>query len=216
MKTADSNSKARQLAFSRTDLFTLLAILSVIGIAVTIISAVTRPTTLRKECVNNLKNIGLAYRISATDCNDRFPFEQSTNNGGTMELTAVWQHFRVLSNELRTPRILICPETKARPSKSWQNIRDTNITYFVGLTAAETLPQSFLGGDTGFRISGLTPATNRISLTTNSDISFPQSVHRSVGIVVMGDGSVQQLPSARLKEQLRVSGLDTNVLLLPQ
>src|ERR1044071_4217613 len=100
MKTAVPNSATRQLAFSRTDLFTLLAIVTVIAVVIAVISAVTRPTTLRKECINNLKNIGLAFRISATDCNDRFPFEQSTNNGGTMELTAVWQHFQVLSNEL--------------------------------------------------------------------------------------------------------------------
>jgi hypothetical protein len=204
------------LAFSRTDLFTLLAIVTVIAAAVAVISAVTRPKALRDECRNNLKNIGLAFRISSTDCGDRFPFEQSTNNGGTLELAAVWQHFQVLSNELSTPRILVCPETKIRPSKSWRDFRDSNITYFVGLTAAETLPQSFLGGDTGFLISGQPPATNPVSLTTNTPISFPQSVHRSIGIILMGDGSVMQLSPPRLNEQLRVSGVDTNVLLLPQ
>ncbi|HUS34802.1 MAG TPA: hypothetical protein VM680_05580, partial [Verrucomicrobiae bacterium] len=181
MKTAVPNSASQQLAFSRTDLFTLLTILTVIAIAVAIISAVTRPATLRKECINNLKNVGLAFRIASTDCNDQFPFEQSTNHGGTKEFSSVWQHFQVLSNELSIPRILVCPETKTPSSKSWRYIRDANITYFVGLTAAETLPQSFLSGDTGFLISGQPPATNPVSLTTNSDISFPQSVHRSVG-----------------------------------
>lgn len=216
MKTAVPNSATQRLAFSRTDLFTLLALLTVISAAIAVVSAVTRTKTLKTDCVKNLKNIGLAYRISSTDCSDQFPFERSTNHGGTKELTAVWQHFQVLSNELSTPRILICPETKTRPPKSWQSIRDTNITYFVGITAAETLPQSFLGGDAPLLISGLAPGTNLVSLTTNSDISFPNSVHRSVGNIVMGDGSVQQLSAARLKEQLRASGLETNVLLLPQ
>src|SRR5688572_19608747 len=40
----------------------------------------------RVKCVNNLKNVGLAFRIYSTDNNDMFPFQVSTNQGGTLEL----------------------------------------------------------------------------------------------------------------------------------
>lgn len=145
-----------------------------------------------------------------------FPFQRSTNEGGTKELREVWPHFQVLSNELSTPRNLVCPETKTAPAKSWWELRDLNITYFVGLTSEATLPQSLLSGDAGFLISGKPPETNLVFLTTNVDISFPQSVHRSIGQIATGDGSVGRLSAKRLKEQLRESGLATNIILLPR
>jgi hypothetical protein len=51
----------------------------------------------RIQCVNNLKQIGLAMRIWAGDNNDKYPTS-----------------LMVMSNELSTPKILICPSDKAR------------------------------------------------------------------------------------------------------
>src|SRR5690349_8253126 len=66
----------------------------------------------RINCTNNLKQIGLAFRTWALDNNDQFPFQVSATNGGTMELTGsgiASVHFQVMSNELSTPKILLCP-----------------------------------------------------------------------------------------------------------
>src|ERR1035438_6366511 len=63
----------------------------------------------RLGCVNNLKQIGLAFRTWAIDNNGPFPFNVSTNTGGTMEFCEVGSdgfdnnaalHFQVMSNEL--------------------------------------------------------------------------------------------------------------------
>src|SRR6266508_2242932 len=60
------------------------------------------------SCVNNLKQIGLAFRQWALDNNDRFPFNVPANEGGTMEFCIVDDdgfdrsaalHFQVMSNE---------------------------------------------------------------------------------------------------------------------
>jgi len=51
----------------------------------------------RTQCVNNLKQIGLAMRVWAGDNNDKYPTS-----------------LVVMSNELSTTRILICPGDKAR------------------------------------------------------------------------------------------------------
>src|SRR5579859_6109834 len=55
------------------------------------------------NCTNNLKAIGLAYRIWEGDNNDLFPMGVSVTNGGSMEMVAtgnVVQSYLVMSNEL--------------------------------------------------------------------------------------------------------------------
>lgn len=73
----------------------------------------------RIGCVQNLKQVGLSFRIWEGDHGDQFPFNVSTNNGGTLELVVPdesgwdrnsWAHFQVMSNELSTPKILHCPQ----------------------------------------------------------------------------------------------------------
>src|SRR5258708_39066000 len=56
------------------------------------------------KCVNNLKNVGLSFRIFATDNGDKFPMQLSTNQGGVAEFyldpAATARVFKCLSNEL--------------------------------------------------------------------------------------------------------------------
>jgi competence protein ComGC len=64
-------------------------------------------------CVNNLKQIGLAYRIWAGDNDGKYPFERSVTNGGTLELNSgrnAWLNYLVMSNELSTPKFWFVPK----------------------------------------------------------------------------------------------------------
>ena len=81
------------------------------------------PREKHMSCVNNLKQIGLAFRAWAMDNDGQFPFNVSTNAGGTMEFCArgadgfdsnAALHFQVMSNELSTPRLLVCPRDWSR------------------------------------------------------------------------------------------------------
>jgi len=72
-----------------------------------ILPAVMRPRrqTNRTGCVNNLKQVGLAFRIFANDNGEQYPFNVSTTNGGAKELVgpgATFLQFRAMSNELST------------------------------------------------------------------------------------------------------------------
>ena len=77
------------------------------------------------QCINNLKQIGLAARIYANDNGDVFP-----------------PNFLVMSNELSTPKILVCPADKGRKvASSWQELSPANYTYeFLNPNGSETNP----------------------------------------------------------------------------
>jgi hypothetical protein len=88
----------------------------------------------RIACVNNLKQIGIATRIYATDNQDRFPWQVPQAEGGTAEIAQpqsdtdallnsdgkpifdvnAWRHFQALSNELSNPKVVRCPRDGSR------------------------------------------------------------------------------------------------------
>ena len=91
------------------------------------------------NCVNNLKQIGLAFKTWAIDNQDRFPFNISTNQGGTLELcnrtpdgfdANAARHFAVMSNELSTPIILVCPRDRSKKAaQNFTSLGGANVTY---------------------------------------------------------------------------------------
>jgi hypothetical protein len=92
-------------------------------------------------CVNNLKQIGVAFRMWALDHEDKFPFNVALANGGTLELCSRGEdgleknpapHFMVMSNELSSTRILTCPVDATRtPAIDFLNLTLTNVSYQV-------------------------------------------------------------------------------------
>jgi hypothetical protein len=108
------------------------------------------------NCVNNLKQVGLAFRIWSLDHEDQFPFNVSTNAGGTLELcqadaegydrNAVF-HFMTLSNELSVPKILVCPADKSKSAAiGFEVLQITNLSYRVrsGTNVTDANPMEIL------------------------------------------------------------------------
>jgi hypothetical protein len=93
------------------------------------------------NCANNMKQVGLAFRVWALDHEDKFPFAVSTNQGGSLELASPTKdgdgfdrnpavHFALLAQELSQPRLLVCP---ADPSKQaapdFSHLQAGNVSY---------------------------------------------------------------------------------------
>ena len=93
------------------------------------------------NCVNNLKQIGLAFKIWAIDHGDQYNFNVSTNAGGTMELCAVGKdgfdhnsflHFKAMTGDelLRVPLLLVCPQDRSKKAATnWASLGPENVTY---------------------------------------------------------------------------------------
>jgi type II secretory pathway pseudopilin PulG len=153
-------SKKRNAAMTLFEVGVVIAIVMILVVVFLPRFARSPEHSSRINCVNNLKLIGLAYRIWVADNNDKYPMQVSTTNGGTMELMAdgknVWRNFLVMSNELSTPKILFCPVDAGRIcATNFSNDLKDKISYFFGVDANPKDPQMLLSGDDNFAISGI-------------------------------------------------------------
>src|SRR5687767_10814554 len=110
----------RRLTTGLTLIEAMIVVAVLAALVAMLLPAIARPKRHNRpmiNCRNNLKQIGLSFRQWALDNNDKYPAQVPTNSGGAMELAQqgfVWPILQVMSNELNTPKILVCPEDKER------------------------------------------------------------------------------------------------------
>jgi competence protein ComGC len=182
-------------ALTMVELVIVVAVLAVLALMILPPRLTPRQRPHRIHCLNDLKMVGLSFRIFATDHEDRFPPAVSTNEGGAKELvnvdpggaadpTRTFWLFATLSNELATPKTVICPTDRARTAISnfhgmayatplSQGGQNASVSYFVNLDASEFTPQAILSGD-----RNLSTVTNA-KRATDYDAFF--SVERRIG-----------------------------------
>jgi len=128
------------------------------------------------NCVNNLKGVGLAFRVWEGDNGDKCPMFVSVTNGGAMELVAtgnVALCFQVMSNELSTPKILHCPDDRVNvASNLFVGLTSSDISYFLGADVTnQTNPQMILSGDDNFEIDGIPVKSGLLEISRNTPIA---------------------------------------------
>jgi hypothetical protein len=185
----------------------VLVVMAIIGfLAALLIPALNQAKTRaqRTTCTGYLMQIGLSCRVWAGDHKDSFPMAVPGTNGGTMEFISglnAFRHFQVLSNELSTPKILICPAESDRNrfvATNFAELSNSNLSYFVGLDANETGPQGILSGDCNLT-NGATVKNGLLQLTTNSAAGWTDEMHKQCGNMALADGSVQQVSTIGLR-----------------
>jgi prepilin-type processing-associated H-X9-DG protein len=210
-----SNSpRFTQTGFTLVALLVIVAVLAILAAMLLPALAAAKKKSSKIDCVNNLKQCGLAFRIWEGDNSDKYPMATSMTNGGTMEYITgadTFRHFLVMSNELSTPKILICPADTTRTAAiSFARLKNENVSYFVGLDADDADPQRFLDGDRN--ITGAAEPENGIlKLVPGGPVSWTAAIHNNQGNLGLADGSVQQFSNSGLRQALKNSGDATNV-----
>ncbi len=218
MKPSRSNQSSR--AFTLVEVAVVIVVMVVIAAIFLPALAAAKRKTSKIGCVNNLKQIGLTYRLWSVDNNDKYPMEISITNGGTMELintSDAWKTFQVMSNELSTPKILICPQDMAHTTYA-TNFGDdlkNKISYFVGVDSTTNGSSTFLSGDDNFEINGVAVKSGLLELSTNSPIAWTSARHKFTGNIGLADGSVQSVTISGLANLVSQTGLAINRLAIP-
>jgi len=210
-------SPRKSHAFTLIELLVVIAIIAIL--AGMLLPALARAQAKAKQtvCLNNLRQLSLGFRIWSVDNKDKYPWDLPATNGGSFGSADWTDHFRICSNELATPRILICPTDKPRkPGTNWVNLDGlANVTYFVGTRADNTKPATIVAGDSNVSGGGggLDPQWS-VFLGTSIDASWNQNLHVQNGNLSLADGSVANSKTPGLRSQISAalaSGL-TNVV----
>jgi prepilin-type processing-associated H-X9-DG protein len=215
------HSRAHCHAFALAELLILIAVVAILAGLLLPALAKAKSKAIRTQCVNNLKQVGLAYRIWGGDNSDKYPMQVSTNKGGSLEYVAggnAVRHFLCMSNDLGTPRILACPADEERkPAKTFHRLSNANVSYFVGIDADENIPYRFLSGDRNLTANGVELATGLVSVKSSDRLGWTGALHQNAGNIGFADGSVMTLTAAspQLQQRLRDTGTNVNVLTVP-
>ncbi len=192
--------------FSR-EAFTLIEMLCVIAI-IGVLSALVLPALARGqarakrvECLNNLREMGVAFHGFMHDHNSRFPMEVPAREGGSLEFVQGsyqlagrfyfgYQHFRPLANELGTPQILVCPSDTRQAATNFPTLRNANLSYFVGVTAQYLKPDTILSGDRNLTNDW----AERSSLlhAATSPLRWTAQMHQFRGNLLFSDAHVEE------------------------
>ena len=208
-------------AFTLVELLVVIAIIALLASLLLPSLARAKERARRIQCVSNLKQIVIAFRLFSLDRESYFPWHTPGGEGGTFGTSAgqCWSNYFAASNELETPKILRCPSDGATVAGvlGWSADPDgfanpanqgNGLSYFVGLDGYESIPGTIMAGDRN--LTGSTPGhCTSVCLTPGvvarnlngkiSALTWTNGIHEYQGNIALSDGSVQKTSPTEVK-----------------
>jgi prepilin-type N-terminal cleavage/methylation domain-containing protein len=197
-KTTDRMKRIlrQKKAFTLIELLVVIAIIAILAALLLPALAAAKRKAQRINCVSNLKQQGIAFRLWEGDNNDRYPMAVSTIASGAQERIFVTGNatqptaqsynvnsvFVCMSNELSTPKILYCPSDNGQGSQG--------PGYGGGAMISRTFATNFFGGNVSL---SNTPAYLSYFVCGDAIETYPQMI--MIGDRNIGTVNVQSVPA---------------------
>lgn len=189
-------------AFTLVEMLTVIAIIGILAALLLPVLAEGKARAKRIWCGNNLGQIGLAFHIYANDHHGRFPMGVPLSEGGAQEFVQngylvngefyfSYRQFQVMPNALGAPKILICPTDTRPPAPDFKALQNSNLSYFVGVTADPLRSSSLLAGDRNItNTSSLNPTI--LAGDAPGLVRWTRELHEYKGNMLFSDTHVEE------------------------
>ena len=198
-------------AFTKRDLVSFIATVGMLALFLLYLClprAGTKARASRINCVSNLKQVALGFRMWSIDHEERFPWQVPASEGGTKEFATLPYaavHFVLVSNEFNSPKILTCPDDANRSrTADWRAPLHGSLSYFAGISAHETIPSAILSGDRNVSTNAAMTA-GLVTADKSENVRWTRDIHEHAGNIALADGSVSQTTSETLRRAIEAN-----------
>src|SRR5665213_3086662 len=152
-------------AFTLIELLVVIAIIAILAAMLLPALAAAKKKAQKINCVNNLKEIGLAFHEWEGDNEDHYPMAVSSAAGGASEFVSSTtggnslklnpgMAFMVMSNELSTPKILYCTSDNYHTGSGAAGPSPATIWSYLAVLGTATAVAQAAPGNISYFING--------------------------------------------------------------
>jgi competence protein ComGC len=217
------SSRQRKAAFTRIELAVVVGVLSVLALVALPLLANNSARSDQAGCLNNLRQIGIAFQAWGNDHEDRRPWFVPMNEGGSSGhplRNDAWFHYTFLSNHI-APGVLLDPSETVpykRRATNWaltpeggflySAFRNNAISYMFSLHTSLAEANNILAADrhVAFNEDSVCPYGGGIVVRRLGAVRFfkgwTNNVHGLAGNVLRNDGRVDYVSQERFRAVL--------------